>query len=241
MSQSDVVKFLDLIGISRFERNHNAISDAGRIAVKGLNQADASRSIPFAPGDKSFRVHHAGRVQFLGQGVIELCPTGQVACPQRHISDHVCVPPKKEQYANVIFLSSLVFGGKLGKAGCMRLEAFNGFAGSLPHATHVVQWGGAHVWKIGGKVFAIGGWNRADRAGGLGVSFKVTRLAFDVLGEQEGLRPAPYLGSRGMTWIQRTDDTTMSDADLCAYLEASYKLVGAGLTKKLRHELGLLD
>ncbi|MCR6659935.1 MAG: hypothetical protein NVV72_11555 [Asticcacaulis sp.] len=23
----------------------------------------------------------------------------------------------------------------------------------------VVQWGGAHVWKVGGKVFAIGGWH----------------------------------------------------------------------------------
>ncbi len=28
---------------------------------------------------------------------------------------------------------------------------------SLPATTHVVQWGGAHVWKVGGKVFAVGG------------------------------------------------------------------------------------
>ena len=121
----------------------------------------------------------------------------------------------------------------------MRVDAFNAFAGSLPHTTHVVQWGGAHVWKIGGKVFAIGGWNKEDGAGVLSVSFKVTRLAFDILGEQDGLRPAPYLASRGMTWIQRTDDATMSDADLCAYLEESYRLVAAGLTKKRQRELGL--
>jgi predicted DNA-binding protein (MmcQ/YjbR family) len=148
-------------------------------------------------------------------------------------------PPKPEQYANIVFLSSLVFVGRLGKAGGMRVDAFNAFAGSLPHTTHVVQWGGAHVWKIGGKVFAIGGWNKEDGAGVLSVSFKVTRLAFDILGEQDGLRPAPYLASRGMTWIQRTDDATMSDADLCAYLEESYRLVAAGLTKKRQRELGL--
>jgi len=122
----------------------------------------------------------------------------------------------------------------------MRPEDFNAFAGSLPHTTHVVQWGGAHVWKIGGKVFAIGGWNKEDGEERLSVSFKVTPLAFDVLGEQPGLRPAPYLASRGMKWIQRTNDATMSDADLCAYLEESYRLVGTGLTKKLQRELGLI-
>ena len=40
----------------------------------------------------------------------------------------------------------------------MTREDYDAFCGSLPHATHVVQWGDASVWKIGGKVFAIGGW-----------------------------------------------------------------------------------
>ena len=31
--------------------------------------------------------------------------------------------------------------------------------------TYVVQWGGAHVWKVGGKVFAIGGWERGQHPG----------------------------------------------------------------------------
>ena len=121
----------------------------------------------------------------------------------------------------------------------MTLEEFNAFCGALAHTSHVVQWGGAHVWKIGGKVFAIGGWNREDD-GQVSVSFKVSPLAFEILGEQAGLRPAPYLASRGMKWIQRTSDETMSDADFCDYLKESYRLVGAGLTKKLQRELGLL-
>ncbi len=118
------------------------------------------------------------------------------------------------------------------------VEAYNQFCGALPHTTHVVQWGGAHVWKIGGKMFAIGGLNTdADM---LSVVFKVTPLAFDILKEQPGLRPAPYLASRGMTWIQRVNDETMSDPDLQDYLTESYRLVGAGLPKAKQRDLGLM-
>ena len=128
------------------------------------------------------------------------------------------------------------------KLGGMTLEEYNGFCKSLPHTSHVVQWGGAHVWKIGGKVFAIGGWKKdeGESAGGLGISFKVTQLAFEILREQAGLRPAPYLASRGMTWIQWLTDETMSETDLRAYLEQSYKIVASGLTKKRQRELGLI-
>ena len=38
----------------------------------------------------------------------------------------------------------------------MKLKAYNAFCKSLPHTTHVVQWGDADVWKVGGKVFVIG-------------------------------------------------------------------------------------
>ena len=38
----------------------------------------------------------------------------------------------------------------------MTFEEFNAFCRSLPATTYVVQWGGSHVWKVGGKVFAIG-------------------------------------------------------------------------------------
>jgi predicted DNA-binding protein (MmcQ/YjbR family) len=122
----------------------------------------------------------------------------------------------------------------------MTLEEYNALCKSFPHTTYVVQWGGAHVWKIGGKVFAIGSWNREGESG-LSVSFKVSPLAFDILSEQPGLRPAPYLASRGMKWIQRMTDEAMSDADFHAYLKESYKLVGAGLTKTLQRELGLIE
>lgn len=116
------------------------------------------------------------------------------------------------------------------------LDEYNGFCASLPHATHVVQWGGAHVWKVGGKVFAIGGWNDGS---GLSVSFKVSEMAFDILKDQPGLRPAPYLASRGMKWIQRITGESMDAEGLRDYIRESHRLIASKLTRAVRRELGL--
>lgn len=99
-----------------------------------------------------------------------------------------------------------------------------------------MQWGGAHVWKVGGKVFAIGGWNAGDLAG---ITFKVSEFAYDVLRDMPGLRPAPYLASRGMKWIQQYAAPGLSDAGLKDHLAESHRLVSLGLTKRLQRELGL--
>ena len=118
----------------------------------------------------------------------------------------------------------------------MNVDEFNAFCGALPHAHHVVQWGGAHVWKVADKVFAIGGWNEGTK---LSVSFKCSDVGFEVLKDQAGLRPAPYLASRGLTWIQRTTCESMTDAALKDHLRESHRLVSLGLTKKLQLQLGL--
>lgn len=118
----------------------------------------------------------------------------------------------------------------------MTLEEYNGFCGALPATTHVVQWRGAHVWKVGGKVFAIARWNRGEHEH---VTFKVSELAYEIMKEQPGLRPAPHLASRGMSWIQHYDDPGLSDDDLKAYLTESHRIVGLGLSKRKRRELGL--
>ena len=38
----------------------------------------------------------------------------------------------------------------------MDYDQFNAFCRALPATAYVVQWRGSHVWKVGGKVFAIG-------------------------------------------------------------------------------------
>lgn len=119
----------------------------------------------------------------------------------------------------------------------MAPDDYNTFCAGLPATTYVVQWGGSHVWKVGGKVFAIGSSAKSERF--LAVTFKVSPLAFEILAEQPGCRPAPYLASRGMKWIQRHDTGALSDDDLRAYLAESHRLVAAGLSLKKRTALGL--
>jgi predicted DNA-binding protein (MmcQ/YjbR family) len=119
----------------------------------------------------------------------------------------------------------------------MTLDQYNRYCASLHAATLVVQWGGAHVWKVGGKVFAIGGW---DDGRSLFVTFKCSEMSFALLKEQPGCRPAPYLASRGMSWIQRVSDESMDDAALKDYLTESHRLVASGLTRRVKAEIGLL-
>jgi predicted DNA-binding protein (MmcQ/YjbR family) len=118
----------------------------------------------------------------------------------------------------------------------MTYDDFNTFCGSLPATSHVVQWGGSHVWKVGPKVFAIGGWDKGEEPG---ITFKVSDIAYEVLREQPGLRPAPYLASRGMKWIQHYDKPGLADDELKDHLAESHRLVSLGLTKTLQRELGL--
>ncbi|RMA41260.1 MmcQ/YjbR family DNA-binding protein [Rhodophyticola porphyridii] len=117
----------------------------------------------------------------------------------------------------------------------MTRDQFNRFCAGLKATSHVVQWGNADVWKVGEKVFAICGWNDGQDA----FTFKVGKIAFEVLGGEPGIRPAPYLASRGMTWLQVYEDGAMSDEMLHEHIEESYRLVVAGMTKKRRAELGV--
>ncbi len=120
----------------------------------------------------------------------------------------------------------------------MTQNEFNAFCARLPHTTHVVQWDGADVWKIGAKVYAVGGWNKDEDS--YAVSFKCTEMTFEMYKEAGGVRPAPYLASRGMTWLQRTHEDAISDEDLRGLIAESYRLVAAGLTKKLQKALGFI-
>jgi predicted DNA-binding protein (MmcQ/YjbR family) len=113
---------------------------------------------------------------------------------------------------------------------------FNTFCGSLPATTYVVQWGGSHVWKVGGKVFAIGGW---DDGASAHITFKVSPIAYEMLKDKRGLRPAPYLASRGMKWIQHYARPGLCDDELRHHLRQSHLIVSQGLSRKKRAELGL--
>ena len=119
----------------------------------------------------------------------------------------------------------------------MDSNEFNQFCCAFPAVTHVVQWGNSDVWKIGGKVFAIGTRRKnAEPA----FTFKTSPLNFEFLREYEGYIPAPYFASRGMKWIQQIDTSGRLDDDLKYYLSESYRIVSEGLSKRRQIELGLI-
>lgn len=116
----------------------------------------------------------------------------------------------------------------------MTLDEYNQFCSNLPHTTHVVQWGGSHVWKVGAKMFAIFSF---PNIGGTGITFKTSPMSYQMLNELKGCRPAPYLASRGMLWIQCISNESLSSDDLKLYLKQSYQLVFDALPKKRKLEL----
>lgn len=119
----------------------------------------------------------------------------------------------------------------------MNRTDFNIFCAALPATTHVQQWGDADVWKVGGKVFAVCGWNDGADA----FTFKVSDIAFEVLSEMPGIRPAPYLASRGFKWLQHYAAPGLDDAELKSHVTLSYQMIAAALSRKKRIELGLTD
>lgn len=113
---------------------------------------------------------------------------------------------------------------------------FNDFCRALPATTYVVQWNNSHVWKVGGKVFAVGGLGKQNQPT---FTFKTSDLNFHFLGELPGYQPAPYFASRGMKWIQQHEGSAEMDEELMYYLQESHRIVSLGLTKKKQKEFGL--
>lgn len=119
----------------------------------------------------------------------------------------------------------------------MTLEAFEAYCLSLPAATTVIQWGGAHVFKVGGKVFAMAGGGDGDDLDGAYV-FKTSELSFEILTDSGVAVRAPYLPRGG--WLALKSRDVLADGELEAYLTQSHRLVAAGLPRATRKSLGLL-
>jgi predicted DNA-binding protein (MmcQ/YjbR family) len=118
----------------------------------------------------------------------------------------------------------------------MKRNEFNQFCQSLSATSHVVQWGGSDVWKVGGKVFAICN-SQEDPLPG--ITFKTSALDYEILRERQGFRPAPYLASRGMTWIQRYDYTELGDDKIQHYITESHRIIVSKFSRRKRSDLGL--
>jgi len=110
----------------------------------------------------------------------------------------------------------------------MNIAKFDKLCGSLPGASFVVQWSDAHVYKVGGKLFAMA--NRWE--GELAFILKTSPLACEILRQQGIASLAPYL-TRG-NWVRIGNPTMLSDAELASYIRQSYDIVVAKLPKAVR-------
>lgn len=137
----------------------------------------------------------------------------------------------------------------------MTRESFDAMCAGLLSTFMVVQWGDAHVWKVGNgdknKVFAMSTfWTGKDvKEGSLkpgtpatgehALVFKVTPISFEMLTQEEGITQAPYM-AKGQ-WVRVMDGSPLSDDDLAAYIGGAHRIIAAKLTKKLQAELKLTD
>ena len=90
----------------------------------------------------------------------------------------------------------------------MRREPFEAFILSLPRATLVRQWRDDSVGKIGGKVFAL-----LDKDPGE-IWLKVSPMAYELLCELDGIRPAPYFARAG--WVAISAASPLSEDEIKA-------------------------
>jgi predicted DNA-binding protein (MmcQ/YjbR family) len=111
---------------------------------------------------------------------------------------------------------------------------FERFAGGLPAAEIVRQWGDASVARVGGKIFAL--LSGADSEAP-GLSFKCSDLAFRLLPELEGVRPAPYLARA--KWVHVAKQSGLPGDALASYVAEAHRLIAGRLTRKAQAELGL--
>ena len=113
----------------------------------------------------------------------------------------------------------------------MRREGFEAFVLNLPATTLVRQWRDDSVAKVGGKIFAL-----LDRDPGE-VWLKVSDMAYELLTELPGVRPAPYFARAG--WVAISVDSPLSGEEVEAYVREAHRIIAGKLSKKMRAELGL--
>jgi len=117
----------------------------------------------------------------------------------------------------------------------MTYDDYNAFCRALPATSYVINGGDRMCGKSAARFFAIGGWDEKP-----GFTFKVSDISYELLKDQPGLRPAPYLASTrhevDPALCRNRDSRTKELRD---YIRQSHRIVSLGLTRKKQRELGL--
>jgi predicted DNA-binding protein (MmcQ/YjbR family) len=108
----------------------------------------------------------------------------------------------------------------------MNVDSVRGYCLSFPQARENLQWGETVCFKVAGKIFATLSLNSVPQS----LCFKCTPEKFAELCEQEGIRPAPYVGRYKWVLLERLD--VLFDEELEDLIRQSYEMVtGKGKAK----------
>lgn len=105
---------------------------------------------------------------------------------------------------------------------------------ALPGVTLEHPFGDSHVFKVGGKMFAL-----ISMVGGkpAGLWFKVGATSATILTQIPGIQPCPYLARAH--WVAMDGLKRLKARELREYLSRAHALVAGNLSKKKRAELGI--
>ena len=116
----------------------------------------------------------------------------------------------------------------------MTPKAVEKFLLSFAGATRSIQWGDDHVFKVGGKMFAVMG-PPDNKLRGL--SFKAGESSFAILTKQKGIIPAPYLARAH--WVAIRDWEVFRRSELEGLLQHGRGLIYEKLPKRTKDALAM--
>ncbi len=112
----------------------------------------------------------------------------------------------------------------------MNVDSVRGYCLSFPHARENLQWGETLCFKVDGKIFALLSLASVPPT----LCFKCAPEKFVELCEQEGIRPAPYLGRYKWVLLEWLD--ALRDDELEELILQSYEMVLAKSKSKAKIE-----
>ncbi|MDX2237161.1 MAG: MmcQ/YjbR family DNA-binding protein [Hyphomonadaceae bacterium] len=110
----------------------------------------------------------------------------------------------------------------------MTPKAVEAFALSLPGAQLSIKWGDHRTFVVADKMFAM----LSGPNGPKELSFKCSDIAFELLTQQEGVSPAPYM--QRMKWVRLATLSTLPPDEIRARLREAHRIIVEKLPKKTR-------
>lgn len=101
----------------------------------------------------------------------------------------------------------------------MNLDSIRKYCLAFPQATENLQWGDDLCFKVNNKIFTVVGLGSVPQS----LCFKCSPEKFAELCEQDGIRPAPYVGRYKWVLLERLN--LLPDRELRDLIRQSYEMV----------------